>query len=108
MRKNKTIKRAYLTDVNLYDVISRHIELVTSPTVRYEWVGEGKPDDRWGVCMGEYAAIVEREGKRPPRKLVLVHKYKFLIQTNDFYLYQNQKKKFHLVEKSPILLPVIQ
>ena len=79
MRKNKTIKRAYLTDVNLYDVISRHIELVTSPTVRYEWVGEGKPDDRWGVCMGEYAAIVEREGKRPPRKLVLVHKYKFLI-----------------------------
>lgn len=79
MRKNKTIKRAYLTDVNLDDVISRHIELVTSPTVRYEWIGKGKPDDRWGVCMGEYAAIVEREGKRPPRKLVLVHKYKFLI-----------------------------
>lgn len=79
MRKIKTINRAYLTDVNLDDVISRHIELVTSPTVRYEWIGKGKPDDRWGVCMGEYAAIVEREGKRPPRKIILVHKYKFLI-----------------------------
>lgn len=81
MRPNKTINRAYLTDVNLDDVISRHIELVTSPKVHYEWVGEGKPDDRWGVCMGEYAAIVDKEGKRPPRKAILIHKYKFLIHS---------------------------
>lgn len=79
MGKNKTINRAYLTDVNLDDVISRHIELVTSPKVHYEWVDGGKPDDRWGVRMGEYAAIVDKEGKRPPRKAILIHKYKFLI-----------------------------
>ena len=81
MRPKKTINRAYLTDVDLDDVISRHIELVTSPKVHYEWVGEGKPDDRWGVCMGEYAAIVDKEGKRPPRKTILIHKYKFLIHS---------------------------
>lgn len=79
MRKNKTIKRAYLVDVSLDDVISRHIELATRPITRGEWIGPGEPDDRWGVCMGEYADIVVKEGKRPPRKLVLVHKYKFLI-----------------------------
>lgn len=81
MRPKKTINRAYLTDVDLDDVISRHIELVTSPKVHYEWVGEGKPDDRWGVCMGEYAAIVDKEGKRPPRKTILIHKYKFLLHS---------------------------
>ena len=79
MRKKKTINRAYLTDVNLDDIISRHIELVTTPKVHYEWVDGGKPDARWGVRMGEYAAIVDKEGKRPPRKAILIHKYKFLI-----------------------------
>lgn len=81
MRPKKTINRAYLTDVDLEDVISRHIELVTSPKVHYEWVGEGKPDDRWGVCMGEYAAIVDKEGKGTPRKAILIHKYKFLLHS---------------------------
>lgn len=81
MRPKKTINRAYLTDVDLEDVISRHIELVTNPKVHYEWVGEGKPDDRWGVCMGEYAAIVDKEGKGTPRKAILIHKYKFLLHS---------------------------
>lgn len=79
MRKKKTINRAYLTDVNLDDIISRHIELVTTPKVHYEWVDGGEPDARWGVRMGEYAAIIDKDGKRPPRKAILIHKYKFLI-----------------------------
>ena len=79
MRKRKTINRAYFTDVNLDDIISRHIELATSPKVHYEWKDGGKPDDRWGIRMGEYEAIVDKEGKKPPRKAILVHKYKFLI-----------------------------
>ena len=79
MRKRKTINRAYLTDVNLDDVIARHIELATRPITRGEWIGPGEPDDRWGVCMGEYADIVIKEGKKPSRKAILIHKYKFLI-----------------------------
>lgn len=79
MRHKKTINRAYLTDVNLDDVISRHIELATKPITRGEWIGPGEPDARWGVCMGEYADIVVKEGKKPPRKAILIHKYKFLI-----------------------------
>lgn len=79
MRKKKTLNRAFLTDVNLDDIITKHIELTTRPVTRGEWVGAGEPDDRWGVCMGVYADIVVKEGKRPPRKAVLVHKYKFLI-----------------------------
>jgi hypothetical protein len=79
MRHIKTIKRAYLTDVNLDDVISRHIELVTNPKVHYEWVDDGKPDDRWGISMGDFETVIDKEGKRPPRKAILIHKYKFLI-----------------------------
>ena len=79
MRPKRTINRAYLTDVDLDDVISRHIELATRPITRGEWIGPGEPDDRWGVCMGEYADIVVKEGKRPPRKAILIHKYKFLL-----------------------------
>lgn len=79
MRKKKTLNRAFLTDVNLDDIITKHIEFTTRPVTRGEWVGAGEPDDRWGVCMGVYADIVVKEGKRPPRKAVLVHKYKFLI-----------------------------
>ena len=79
MRHKKTINRAYLTDVNLDDVISRHIELATRPITRGEWIGPGEPDARWGVCMGEYAEIVVKEGKKPPRKAILIHKYKFLL-----------------------------
>ena len=79
MRKRKTINRAYLTDVNLDDVISRHIELVTSPKVHYEWVDGGKPDDRWGIRMGDFETIVDKNGKKPPRKAILLKKYKFLI-----------------------------
>ena len=79
MRKKRTINRAYLTDVNLDDIITRHIELVTSSKVHYEWIDGGKPDDRWGVRMGEFATIVDKEGKKPPRKAILIQKYKFLI-----------------------------
>lgn len=79
MRKYKTINRAYLTDINLDDVITKHIELVTSPKYRYEWIDGGKQDEKWGVRMCNYAAIVDKEGNKPPRKAKLLHKYKFLL-----------------------------
>ena len=79
MRKRKTLHRAYLTDVNLEDVITRHIEIATRPKVRCEWVDDGKVDDRWGVSVCNFTEIIEKEGKKPPRRAVLLKKYKFLI-----------------------------
>lgn len=78
MSKRRFVKRAYLKDIDLDDVLTRHIELVTTPMVQKVWVGTGAPtegDDN----EDNYIEIVLQKGKQVPRRAILVHKYKFLI-----------------------------
>ena len=78
MSKRRFVKRAYLSDVALDDVLTRHIEQVTTPMVQKVWVGTEAPTEG-DENEDNYREIVLQKGKQVPRRAILVHKYKFLI-----------------------------
>lgn len=68
MGKINKMRRAYLTDVTLDDIITHHIEKVTAPIMEWEInMNNPKPP------------VFVKQGKPAPRKSILEHKYKFLI-----------------------------
>lgn len=77
MRKKRTIKRAYLTDVSLDEIITRHIELVTTPKITYEW-DDNANDGFYGGGFTPKEVVV-KEAKAAPRRSILVHKYKYIV-----------------------------
>lgn len=84
----KQMKRAYLTDVTLDDIIDHHIKMVTSPTVKYEYQGD--------MSTGRLVPVEVKEGKPAPRRAILEHKYKFLIHEIITRCIGNKEGKTHL------------
>ena len=84
--KGNRIKLAYFTDHSIEEIVDAHIEYVTRPRCEYDdencYFEELTNQDRANGLMfpkWHLSLKVVEEGGKAPRKAILIHKYKFLV-----------------------------